>query len=59
MNLQEFNGRLKELDGHIAAVLEWFKSDTGVTVDSLLVELGEDDVYTVFTGLNFLEEETE
>jgi hypothetical protein len=59
MNLQEFNSRLKELDGHLAAVLQWFESDTGVTVGSLLVELDEDGLYTVFTGLNFSEEETE
>jgi hypothetical protein len=59
MNLQEFNSRLKELDGHLAAVLQWLESDTGVTVGSLLVELDEDGLYTVFTGLNFSEEETE
>jgi hypothetical protein len=59
MNLQEFNSRLKELDGHLAAVLQWFESDTGVTIGSLLVELDEDGLYTVFTGLNFSEEETE
>jgi hypothetical protein len=59
MNLQEFNSRLKELDGQVAAVLQWFESDTGVTVGSLLVELNEDGTYTVFTGLNFSEEETE
>jgi len=59
MNLQEFNTRLKELDGQVAAVLQWFESDTGVTVGSLLVELDEDGLYTVFTGLNFSEEETE
>jgi hypothetical protein len=43
----------------LAAVLQWFESDTGVTVGSLLVELDEDGLYTVFTGLNFSEEETE
>jgi hypothetical protein len=59
MNLQEFNSRLKELDGQVAAVLQWFENDTGVTVGSLLVELNEDGAYTVFTGLNFSEEKTE
>jgi hypothetical protein len=58
MNLQEFNSRLKELDGQVAAVLQWFESDTGVTVGSLLVELDENGEYTVFTGLDFPEEET-
>jgi hypothetical protein len=58
MNLQEFNSRLKELDGQVAVVLQWFESDTGVTVGSLLVELDEDGTYTVFTGLDFPEEET-
>ena len=58
MNLQEFNSRLKELDGQVAAVLQWFESDTGVTVGSLLVELGEDGEYTVLTGLDFPEEKT-
>jgi hypothetical protein len=58
MNLQEFNSRLKELDGQVAVVLQWFESDTGVTVGSLLVELNEDGTYTVFTGLDFPEEET-
>ena len=59
MNLQEFNSRLKELDGQVAAVLQWFENDTGVTVGSLLVELNEDGAYTLFTGLDFPEEETE
>jgi len=59
MNLQEFNSRLKELDGQVAAVLQWFENDTGVTVGSLLVEFNEDGTYTVFTGLDFPEEETE
>ena len=59
MNLQEFNSRLKELDGQVAAVLQWFESDTGVTVGSLLVELNKDGEYTVLTGLDFPEEETE
>jgi len=59
MNLQEFNSRLRELDGQIAAVLQWFESDTGVMVGSLFVELDEDGTYAVFTGLDFPEEETE
>jgi hypothetical protein len=59
MNLQEFNSRLKELDGQVAAVLQWFENDTGVTVGSLFVELNEDGAYTLFTGLDFPEEETE
>jgi hypothetical protein len=59
MNLQEFNSRLKELDGQVAAVLQWFKNDTGVTVGSLFAELNEDGAYTLFTGLDFPEEETE
>jgi hypothetical protein len=39
--------------------LQWFESDTGVTVGSLLVELNADGAYTLFTGLDFPEEETE
>jgi hypothetical protein len=57
MTLKEFNARLKELDGQIAAVLQWFEGDTGVRVGSLLVELDEEGTYTVFTGLDFPEEE--
>ena len=57
MTLKEFNARLKELDGQIAAVLQWFENDTGVTVGSLLVELDKEGTYTVFTGLDFPEEE--
>jgi hypothetical protein len=57
MTLKEFNARLKELDGQLAAVLQWFESDTGVKVGSLLVELDEEGTYTVFTGLDFPEEE--
>ena len=59
MNLQEFNSRLRELDGQIAAVLQWFENDTGVTVGSLFVELNESGEYTVLTGLDFPEEQTE
>jgi len=59
MNLQEFNSRLRELDGQIAAVLQWFENDTGVTVGSLFVELNENGEYTVLTGLDFPEEQTE
>jgi hypothetical protein len=57
MTLEEFNARLKELDGQIAVVLQWFENDTGVKVGSLLVELDEEGTYTVFTGLDFPEEE--
>jgi hypothetical protein len=57
MTLEEFNARLKELDGQLAAVLQWFENDTGVKVGSLLVELDEEGTYTVFTGLDFPEEE--
>jgi hypothetical protein len=42
----------------VAAVLQWFENDTGVTVGSLLVELDENGEYTVLTGLDFPEEET-
>ena len=59
MTLEEFNARLKELDGQIAAVLQWFESDTGVIVGSLLVELDEDNAYKVYTGLDFPEEEVQ
>jgi len=59
MNLQEFNSRLRELDGQIAAVLQWFESDTGVMVGSLFVELNENGEYTLLTGLDFPEEQTE
>ena len=57
MTLKEFNARLKELDSQIAVVLQWFENDTGVKVGSLLVELDEEGTYTVFTGLDFPEEE--
>jgi hypothetical protein len=53
MNLQEFTARIDELDGHIAAVLQMFKDDTGVKVGSLLVTINEDGDYEMTTGLEF------
>jgi hypothetical protein len=59
MTLEEFNARLRELDKHIAGVLQWFEDDTGVTVGSLLVERADDGDYHVYTGLDFPEEEAQ
>lgn len=59
MKLKKFNARLKELDQQIVAVMQWFQSDTGVTVGSLIVELTGNGDYHVFTGLDFPEEEAQ
>jgi hypothetical protein len=59
MNLQEFNCRLKELKEHIVDGLKTFQDDADVTVSSLLLELGEDDKYTLFTDFDFPEEKAE
>ncbi|MGV2333161.1 MAG UNVERIFIED_CONTAM: hypothetical protein LVR18_03190 [Planctomycetaceae bacterium] len=55
MNLEEFTIRLNELDTHLVAVLRMFEEDTGVKIGTAVVEINQDGVYEVFTGLNFPE----
>jgi len=53
MNIEEFNARLKALDEHLAAALQWFHDDTNVTIHSIYMELNEQGEYIVNTGLDF------
>jgi len=56
MTTIEFNEKLKELDSHIACLLDMFEKETKVKVYSLAVETDPDGNYHMLTGLEFPEE---
>lgn len=53
MTIEEFNARLSEFDGHIAAVMQMFEEDTGVKIGFVEACRGDDDYVFVRTGLDF------
>jgi hypothetical protein len=53
MNLEEFAARLDEFDQHVAAIMQMFKDDTGVTIGALEAAWQSDGTILVHTGLDF------
>ena len=53
MTVEEFNVRLEQLEDHLIAVLQAFENDTGVKVETAMIELDNDGFYEVSVGLDF------
>lgn len=53
MTIEEFKARLDEFDQHVAAIMQMFKDDTGVTIDELQAATTKDGTVLVYTGLDF------
>jgi hypothetical protein len=53
MTLEEFTARLDEFDQHVAAIMQMFKDDTGVTIGALEAMWTDDGAILVHTGLDF------
>ena len=53
MTIEEFRARLDEFEQHVAAIMQMFKDDTGVTIDELEASSRKDGTIVVYTGLDF------